>query len=148
MSFPLVRPNRMALAVVALSTALALSACGDEELVTPTASDPSSATTSASPTETSETPEAAEPTETPTIEKGTTPECSQVWVDQQIMPIGYRACAQDGETIKPVKHKCGFGATLLTHDDRFFAIQGLPITDAEDLETSEQFQQLLSSCQA
>ncbi|UUZ58133.1 hypothetical protein [Nocardioides sp. B-3] len=103
------------------------------------ATDPSSETTSETP---SESPSEA------TTEAGALPECADVWVDGQVLPADYTACTTDGETIKPAKKKCGYGATFIEQDGRFFAMKGNEITDAGDLETNADYQQLLATCQS
>ena len=133
---------KTAAVLVALCASFALGACGTEN-GDETASD----TTSESPTETPASSETETPTETAT-EPGTLPECADVWVDGQTLPADYTACTSDGETIKPEKRKCGYGATFLEQDGQFYAMAGQPITDAGDLETSDEYQQLLATCQA
>ena len=120
--------------LVALFTLTVLSACGNEA-DTDSATDPSSEATSDSPSEA-------------TSEPGALPECADIWVDGQDLPKDYTACTSDGETIKPAKKKCGYGATFLEQDGQFFAMKGNAITDAGDLETNEEYQQLLATCQA
>ena len=71
-----------------------------------------------------------------------------MWVDGQDLPKDYTACTSEGETVKPARKKCGYGATFLEQDGRFFAMAGNAITDAGDLETSDEYQQLLATCQA
>ena len=129
---------KIATVLVALGATVALGACGNE-----TEPDQASESTSDSPTET--------PTETSsdtTAEPGALPECTDVWIDGQDLPKDYKACTTDGETIKPVRHTCGYGATFFEHEGRFFALKGNVITDAGDLETDEEYQQLLTTCQA
>ncbi len=124
--------------LVALCAVTALGACGNEadnDLATDPSSESTSETTSESPSET-------------TTEPGALPECADVWVDGQELPADYKACTTDGETIKPARKKCGYGATFLEQDGRFFAMKGHPITDAGDLETSAAYQELLATCQA
>ncbi len=125
---------KIAAVLVALCATFALGACGDES-----GTDEASESTSESTTET--------PSESPT-EPGALPECSDVWVDGQDLPKDYTACTTEGETIKPAKKKCGYGATFYEQDGRFFAMLGNVITDAGDLETSDEYQQLLATCQA
>ena len=126
--------------LVALCAMTALAACGDEGDAD-TASDPTSESTTETPAERRDAHRDA-------TEPGALPECADVWVDGQDLPKDYTACTSDGETIKPVKKKCGYGATFLEQDGRFFAMKGNVITDAGDLETSEEYQQLLATCQA
>lgn len=121
--------------LVALMAMTALAACGNE-------GDADTASDSTSSESTTETPT------DPTTEPGALPECSDVWVDGQDLPKDYTACTSEGETIKPVKKKCGYGATFYEQDGRFFAMLGNAITDAGDLETSDEYQQLLTTCQA
>ena len=125
---------KIAAVLVAMSATVALGACGNE-----TGTDQASESTSESPSES--------PTETST-EPGALPECTDVWVDGQDLPKDYTACTTEGETVKPARHKCGYGATFFEHDGRFFAMLGNRITDAGDLETSDEYQQLLTTCQA
>jgi hypothetical protein len=126
--------TKIAAALVALCATVALGACGDDS-----GPDGASESTSESPSES--------PSETST-EPGALPECADVWVDGQDLPADYTACTTDGETIKPVKRACGYGAKFLEQDGRFYAMKGNQITDAGDLETSEEYQQLLATCQA
>lgn len=129
---------KIAAVLVALCATTALGACGNE-----TGTDEASDSTSES---SSETPSES-PTDT-TTEPGALPECADVWVDGQDLPRDYKACTSEGETIKPAKKKCGYGATFYEQDGRFFAMKGNVITDAGDLETSDEYQQLLTTCQA
>jgi hypothetical protein len=126
--------TKIAAALVALCATVALGACGDDS-----GPDGASESTSESPSES--------PSETST-EPGALPECADVWVDGQDLPADYTACTTDGETIKPVKRACGYGAKFLEQDGRFYAMKGNQITDAGDLESSEEYQQLLATCQA
>lgn len=133
---------KIAAVLIALCASLALGACGSEtgdDTAADGASDGASESTSESPTET--------PSESST-EPGALPECADVWVDGQVLPKDYTACTSEGETITPVKKKCGYGSAFLEQDGQFFAMLGNPITDAGDLETSEAYQQLLATCQA
>lgn len=131
---------KTAAVLVALCASVVLGACGTEDGDDP-AADSASESTSESPSET--------PSESDTsTEPGALPECSAVWVDGQVLPEDYTACTSEGETIKPAKRKCGYGASFLEQDGQFYAMLGQPITDAGDLETSEEYQQLLTTCQA
>ncbi|MEO5665681.1 MAG: hypothetical protein ABIR39_20625 [Nocardioides sp.] len=129
---------RLSAVLVALCAMTALAACGNEADAD-RASDPSSEAASETP---SESPSDA------TTEPGALPDCASVWVDGQELPADYTACTTDGETIKPARKKCGYGATFIEQDGRFFAMKGNVITDAGDLETNEEYQQLLATCQA
>ncbi len=127
--------TKLASAILALCTATVLGACGNESGTDETASEP---TSESSPSPADET----------STESGGLPECADVWVDGQDLPKDYTACSTDGETVKPVKRKCGYGAKFLEQDGRFYAMAGNQVTDAGDLETSEEYQQLLATCQA
>lgn len=131
---------KTAAVLVALCASVVLGACGTEN-GDDTAADSASESTSESPSET--------PSESDTsTEPGALPECSDVWVDGQVLPEDYTACTSEGETIKPAKRRCGYGASFLEQDGQFYAMLGKPVTDAGDLETSEEYQQLLTTCQA
>lgn len=125
---------KIAAVLVALCATVALGACGNDA-----GPEEASESTSESPSES--------PSETST-EPGALPDCADVWVDGQDLPKDYQACTTDGETIKPVKRTCGYGAKFLEQDGRFYAMLGNRITDAGDLETNEEYQQLLATCQA
>lgn len=127
--------TKIASALVALCAATVLGACGSESDTDDAATDPTSQPTSESPSE-------------PSTDAGGLPECADVWVDGADLPAGYTACTTDGETIEPVKRACGYGAKFLEQDGRFFAIKGSRITDAGELETNEEYQQILAACQA
>ena len=129
---------KIATVLVALGATVALGACGND-----TGTDQASESTSQSPSES--------PSESPadtSTEPGALPECSDVWIDGQDLPKDYKACTTDGETVKPVRHTCGYGATFFEHEGRFFALLGNRITDAGDLESSDEYQQLLTTCEA
>lgn len=115
-----------------------LGACGTESGTEQSAADPTSASS----------PEPGSESSSASPEPGALPECADVWVDGEDLPKDYKACTTDGETIKPVKRACGYGAKFLEHDGRYFAMLGNRITDAGDLETNEDYQQLLATCQA
>lgn len=120
-----------------LCAAVLLAACGTEsgdDAGPDSASDPTSSATPSPSTSTS--PDASG-----------LPACADVWVDGQELPADYQACTQDGETVKPVKKMCGFGAPLLEQEGRFYAMKGNIINDVGDLATSDEYQQLLASCQ-
>jgi hypothetical protein len=129
----------IATALAALCAATVLGACGSESGDNDAAADPTSQSSSESPSDS---------TTEPSPDAGALPECADVWVDGQDLPKDYTACTTDGETIKPVKRACGYGAKFLEQDGRFFAIKGNRITDAGDLETNEDYQQILAACQA
>lgn len=131
---------KTAAVLIAVCVSFALGGCGTEN-VDSVASD----STSESPNETPASTET--PTET-TSDPGALPECADVWVDGQILPVDYIACTSDGQAIRPSARKCGYGATFLEQDGQFYAMKGQPITDAGDLETSDEYQQLLATCQA
>ncbi len=131
-------PKSLATAFVAVCAAAVLVACGTENGAE-SAADPSSESPSSSQSEA--------PTEIATT-PGALPQCADVWVDGETLPADYTACTTDDETIKPVKRMCGFGRPLLEQDGRFYAMKGQQINDVGDLETSDQYQQLLASCQA
>ena len=126
--------GRIVAVLVALCATAVLSACGDDSEVSPTTRESTSQAPSESPSE--------------PLADGAIPECSDVWVAGAELPKDYTSCMSDGETVKPVKHRCGFGAMLLEHDGRYFGMLGKPVSDAGDLATNEDYQQLLASCQA
>lgn len=129
---------------VALGTALALvlTACGGErsdEVDTATGASPvTSDRASGDPSASAEADPAA----------ADLPACSEIWVDGATLPGRYRACAAEGQVVKPERHRCGYGRPLLEHQGRFYASPGNRVVDAGDLGTSQEFQQILQACQA
>lgn len=133
----------MSVAAAAVGGSL-LVGCGNES--DGKATDPAGST---SPTPSaSET--SSEPTSTPAETDPATglPVCSQVWVDGGTLPADYKSCSEDGTEMKPVKRRCGYGGALLEHDGRFYAMKGNEITEAEDLASDADYQQILATCQA
>jgi hypothetical protein len=122
--------SRIARAAAAVSVALVIAACGTDD----GQSDDSSASEPTSGSSSSET--------------AGLPECSDVWVDGQDLPLDYEACSEDGKTVKPVSRMCGFGRPMVEHDGRFYAMPGNRINDMGDLSTSKQYQQAKSACLA
>jgi hypothetical protein len=88
-------------------------------------------------------------TSQPSATEGTTglPPCADVWVAGATLPRDYRGCEQDGEAVKPDKHPCSYGATIVEFADRFYAVSGKQINEVPSLTDSEQYQQALSACQ-
>lgn len=114
----------------AVSVSLVIAACGTDN----GESDDSSASEPASSSASSETTGL--------------PQCSDVWVDGQDLPLDYEACAEDGRAVKPVSRMCGFGRPMVEHDGRFYAMPGNRINDMGDLSTSQQYKQAKRACLA
>lgn len=89
------------------------------------ATDPAPAPTSASAT-----PSESMPTESPTSsEPPKGPVCDEVWVDGGKLPGGYQDCYADDKRVKANGRYCEFGKTLVTHQDRFWAVPGGRISE-------------------
>ena len=135
------RPSLVPGLLVGLVTVgLSLSACGSADSVSASESTPS-------PTASESISVAPEETQTPTDEPTTTePVCDEVWVADQPMPNPYKGC-YDGETfIKAQKQRCAFGATLYTHDERFYAAQFKKINETDGLDESAAYQKARNQC--
>lgn len=95
--------------------------------------------------------ESTSPPETPT-ETATPgpefPDCAAVWVAGQVLPRSYSGCDADGVVVKPKKHPCSFGSSIVEFDDRYYAVSGRPINEVPGLSRSKDFRSALSSCQA
>ena len=122
--------SRTARAAAAVSVALVVAACGADtgRSDDSSASEPSASSTSS--------------------EAAGLPECSEVWVDGQDLPLDYEACSEDGRAVKPVSRMCGFGRPMVEHDGRFYAMPGNRINDMGDLSTSKQYKQAKRACLA
>jgi hypothetical protein len=128
----------LARSALAAAVLLLAAACGDDDGTT--AEDPAD-DPSASPSP-SATDEASEP---PAVDL---PQCDEVWVAGATLPRDYRGCVQDDEAIKPDKHACSYGSTIIEFADRFYAVSGKQINEVPSLTESDQYHQALSACQA
>jgi hypothetical protein len=137
-------------AAMVLPGALLLGGCGDD-----TASDPSSADGSDSPSASTETSEPAEPTpsESP-IEPTETaevlpdwPACADVWVEGAKLPGDYQGCVESETAVKAKNRYCEFGKKLVTYADQFWAVRGGTVNDAHGpLKDSKDYRDDLASC--
>jgi hypothetical protein len=125
--------TRSALAAAVLVLA---AGCGDDD--ENTAEDPAEDTT------TSQAPSATDGTSGSASDL---PPCADVWVAGATLPRDYRGCEQEGEAVKPDKHPCSYGSTIVEFADRFYAVSGKHINEVPSLTDSEQYQQALSACQ-
>ncbi len=125
------------LAAGALLGLALLTGCGSESDDAENASDDtSSSTPTESGTETSQP--TSEPSQTPTSAPPTseavppgTPACADVWTAGAVLPRTYSGCA-DGETYVPAdKLGCSSGQRLVRYADRFYAIAGSDISEAD-----------------
>ncbi len=120
--------------VAALGLVL-LAGCGDAE--PEAAADP----TAAQSTPASENSDVAEVT-------SDLPECSSLWVAGEDLPRNYRGCNEAGADVRADKHKCSYGASIVTYDGRFYAVTGRVINEVSDLATDKFYRRALDACQA
>lgn len=107
------------LAPLVLTGAL-LAGCGGDE--GSTATDPSAPTGSGA---------SASGSSTPSAPAADGPDCAEVWVAGEQLPGGYQECWSDGQRVKADGRYCEFGKPLITYDDRFWAVPGGRIGEAE-----------------
>jgi hypothetical protein len=130
--------------------ALFLGGCGDD-----TAADPAAADSSDSPSasvETSEPPEpspsasAIEPSETAEVLPDW-PACAEVWVVDARLAADYQGCLEGKTPVKAKNQYCEFGKKLVTYGDRYWAVRGGKVNDANGpLEDSQDYRDDLASC--
>jgi len=90
---------------------------------------------------------AAAPSETPTTHATDLPFCSDVWVADKRLPTSYKGCETDGQAVKPDRRMCSSGQTIVTYDNRFYAVLGGPVQETESLRTDKDFRRTLAVCQ-
>ena len=114
------RRGRSAGVLVALAFVLVtLAGCGgdDGDTVSDPGDDPAAASETATATES--------PSEKPEKPKG--PQCTDVWVEAAKLPGAYQDCYDGDRRVKADGRYCEFGKTLVTYDNRFWAVPGGPI---------------------
>jgi hypothetical protein len=131
--------------------ALLLGACGDDD-----AADPAAADSSNSPSASVETSEPGEPAPSASpIEPSETaeplpdwPACDDVWVKDKRLPGAYKGCLEGDFAIKALQEYCEFGKKLIIYNDRFWAVRGGKVNDANGpLKDSKDYRDDLASCQ-
>jgi hypothetical protein len=137
---------RRLVAVVLMSLAV-LAGCGDDG---GTASDPSGSDTpsleTSAPAEPTPSESQMSPTETATPLPDW-PACTDVWVAGARLPGGYQGCLEEGTPVKAKNQYCEFGKKLVTYADRFWAVRGGKVNDAEGpLRDSQDYRDDLASC--
>lgn len=76
--------------------------------------------------------------------EGDLPKCSDVWVNGETLPADYDGCANGGTTEAAVTIDCTDGGEFTTYDDRFFAVLGGKITEADP--DSESYTEAYNAC--
>jgi hypothetical protein len=135
-----------------LPGALLLGACGDDD----TAADPAATDQSDSPSASVATSEPSEPSPSDSpIEPDDSaeplpdwPACDDVWVKDKTLPGAYKGCLQGDIAVKALQEYCEFGKKLVLYNDRFWAVRGGKVNDADGpLKDSKDFRDDLASCQ-
>ncbi len=131
-------PTAAALALPLLISGALLAGCSDDSA---TATDQESS-------QGDEPSGASSPDEESTAPAG--PACSEIWVVGETLPAGYQACVEGGSEIEPESRYCESGQRLLTHEDRFWAVQGGRImeTDGETVDDDQRYRDTVASCTA
>lgn len=97
----------------------------------------------------SATPEPSPSAEEPGPPPASWPACAETWVAGADLPSPYKGCA-DGDTAVPADPlRCSMGALLVTYDDRFWAVPGHVISEAEGaLNRDPDYRQARATCTA
>lgn len=120
--------------MLALAGVIALGGCGEEgSSDADEATDPSSATSSA----TVDVPANA-------------PQCADIWYDGGELPRVYRGCVDDeGAYVERDFIGCSSGQRLVLFDDRFYAFEGGTVFDVgSPLEDSDDYRSVTRRCAA
>jgi hypothetical protein len=141
---------RGTLVALLLPLALSLAACGgdsDSTATDPDASDSSTTTDPASPTEAAQTPE---PSESPSETMPPTPDwpaCGDVWVADARLALGYKGCLEGETAVKADNLSCSSGQRMVRYDDSFFAVAGGSIYETSGpLEKDKLYLQKVRTC--
>jgi hypothetical protein len=82
------------------------------------------------PAPTASSPSAASPSASPSS-RPASPQCAEVWQAGETLPRGYDGCYEGERRVRANGRYCEFGKPLLTYDDRFYAVRGGRIAEAE-----------------
>lgn len=134
---------RLAAAVL---VTLVLAGCGDDGKSadgdsTPAASVSSQATTSAASEPTRDLPTKASPTI-----PADAPDCAAVWSNGAKLPNGYKGCVADGKYVRADTLSCSSGQGIVKYDDRFWAVRGGTIAQADDIYESDIYLDSVARC--
>ena len=79
-----------------------------------------------------------------------TPACTDVWADGATLPHRYTGCSDDsGDLVKPRSIGCESGQRIVTYDDRFYAVPGGTVHQADTtLEKDRDYRAALMRCRA
>ena len=142
------------MAAGSLGMVLLLGGCGDDTADDPAATgsdasdSPSASVETSEPSEPSPSASPIEPTETAEALPDW-PACADVWVEGAKLPGDYKGCLEGETAVKAKNRYCEFGKKLVTHADRFWAVRGGKVNDANGpLKDSQDYQDDLASCRA
>lgn len=131
---------------VAVLVVLALAGCGDDGKSAD--EDPTSAELSTPQATTSAASEATRdlPTKnSPTI-PANAPDCADVWTNAARLPNGYKGCVADEEYVRADTLSCSSGQGIVKYDDRFWAVRGGTISQADDIYESDVYLDSVARC--
>lgn len=129
---------------MALAALFALSGCGDD--ADKDASDPSSE--SSSTDQASEGPTDDQATSENPTEGSNLPSCSDVWIGGEELPKAYRGCLHGTDAVDADLLRCGSGQSIVTYDDRFWAVRGSTINETDGLARDRGFRAAKRTCLA
>ena len=143
---------RGTLVALLLPLALSLAACGgdsDSTATDPDASESSTATDTASPTEATETSEPSETASETTPPTPDWPACGDVWVADARLALGYKGCLEGDTAVKADNLSCSSGQRIVRYDDSFFAVAGGTIYETSGpLDKDKVYLQKVRTCRA
>ncbi|MCX6401962.1 MAG: hypothetical protein NTX33_18770 [Propionibacteriales bacterium] len=132
---------RFAVAVVLV---LALAGCGDDGKSS--SDDPTSAAPDVTTSATSE-PTRTLPSKKPTPKiPANAPKCADIWTADATLPGGYKGCVANRKYVRADGLGCSSGQAIVKYDDRFWAVRGGTISQAEDIYKSDVYLDSVARC--
>lgn len=131
--------------IAAGTLCVGLAGCGDDDgSGAPVAAESTSTSATATP---EPSPSVDEPSETPI--PASWPACGEAWVAGADLPKPYDGCVAGDTAVPAVTLNCSMGAVLVTYDDRFWAVPGHVISEADGpLEKDPEYRQARGACTA
>lgn len=89
-------------------------------------------------------PDAEDSASTPVL-----PPCDEVWVDDHVLPRGYRGCDDAGTAVDAMVVGCSSGQRIVLYDDHYWAVRGNRIHETPSaLLDDPDYQSAIAACRA
>jgi len=75
------------------------------------------------------------------------PSCTEVWVDGEAIPGGYKGCVDGDAWVAAESLRCDSGQVLIVYGDRYYGAKGAVVNDVgAPLDDSDQYRRAVRSC--